>query len=84
MSEATSILPPHGTPERWQAECDCSECQSAMQTKVWETDLDAPSFRTLREMLHFGFVDVSCTSCLQCLVNSKGSASAQYDVASTG
>jgi hypothetical protein len=50
---ATAALPPHGTPERWIADCDCTDCLSAMRTKVWESDLDAPSFRALREMLDF-------------------------------
>lgn len=49
----TATLAEHGTPERWQADCDCTECLSAMRTKVWESNLDAPSFRTLREMLDF-------------------------------
>ena len=50
---STAALPPHGTPERWQADCDCSECHSAMWRKVWESDLDAPSNRMLGEMLDF-------------------------------
>jgi hypothetical protein len=54
MSEMNAAaLPPHGTSERWQAGCDCTECLSAMREKVWESDLDAPCFRTLRRMLDF-------------------------------
>ncbi len=54
MSDSnTAALSEHGTPERWQADCDCAECLSAMREKVWESDLDAPSFRALRRMLDF-------------------------------
>jgi hypothetical protein len=54
MSETnTAALAPHGTPERWQADCDCSGCCDAMRKRVWESDLASPSFRTLREMLNF-------------------------------
>jgi len=54
MSETnTAAQAPHGTPERWQADCDCSECCDAMRNMVWESDLDSPSFRVLRDMLYF-------------------------------
>lgn len=52
MSEATSILPPHGTPERWQADCDCDECRWAMQNKIGESEIGRLSW-TLESMLKF-------------------------------
>lgn len=52
MSGATAALP-HGTPERWQADCDCSECNSAMWTMVSESRIDGPSAWTLADMLRF-------------------------------
>lgn len=52
MSEATSILPPHGTPERWQADCDCDECRWAMQNKIGESEIGRPSW-TLESLLKF-------------------------------
>lgn len=53
MSGATAALPPHGTPERWQADCDCSACLSAMEGMIWASELDGSSSWTLRDMLKF-------------------------------
>lgn len=50
---ATAALPPHGTPERWQSDCDCPECHSAMWTMVSESRIDGPSAWTLADMLRF-------------------------------
>jgi hypothetical protein len=53
MSETnTAALAPHGTPERWQADCDCEECCYAMQSMVGESDLPGNSW-LLRYMLDF-------------------------------
>jgi hypothetical protein len=49
----TAALAPHGTPERWQADCNCEECLSAMRTRVWESELDRSSSWTLEYMLNF-------------------------------
>lgn len=53
MSEATTVLSPHGTPERWQADCDCSECCDAMRNMVGRSELDSPCSWTLGYMLDF-------------------------------
>jgi hypothetical protein len=54
MSETnTAALAPHGTPERWQADCDCEECRDAMQTMVGESDFPGNSPSVLRYMLDF-------------------------------
>ena len=48
---ATAALPPHGTPERWQADCECSECHSAMWTMVGQSVLPRNSAWLLERML---------------------------------
>src|ERR1700685_2970075 len=54
MSETnTAALAPHGTPERWQVDCDCSECCYAMRNMVGESDLPRDSSWTLGYMLDF-------------------------------
>jgi hypothetical protein len=54
MSECgNAVLPAHGTPERWQADCDCEECCYAMQTMVGESDFPGNSPSVLRYMLDF-------------------------------
>lgn len=54
MSETnTAALAPHGTHERWQADCDCEECCDAMQTMVGQSDLPGNSSWVLRYMLDF-------------------------------
>lgn len=50
---ATATLPPHGTPERWQVDCDCTECHSAMWTMVSESRVDSRAAWTLADMLRF-------------------------------
>ncbi len=49
----TAALSPHGTPERWQADCECSECESAMRRLVGQSDLDSYVSGTLGDMLTF-------------------------------
>ena len=49
----TAALAPHGTPERWQADCDCEECLSAMRNVVWASEVGGPYSWTLRNMLKF-------------------------------
>jgi hypothetical protein len=49
----TSALRPHGTPERWQAGCDCWECCEAMRTVIHESDIESNSSWTLGYMLDF-------------------------------
>jgi hypothetical protein len=54
MSETnTAALAPHGTPERWQADCDCEECCDAIQTMVGQSALPGNSSLVLRYMLDF-------------------------------
>jgi hypothetical protein len=54
MSETnTAALAPHGTPERWQADCGCSGCCDAMRKMVGESALDRYSCWTLGYMLDF-------------------------------
>jgi hypothetical protein len=54
MSETnTAALAPHGTHERWQADCDCEECCDAMQTMVGHSDLPGHSSWVLRYILDF-------------------------------
>lgn len=50
---ATATLPPHGTPERWQADCDCFECQEAMRRKVGQSILPRNSGWLLGRMLEY-------------------------------
>jgi hypothetical protein len=49
---STAALAPHGTPERWQADCDCEECRWAMQRKIGGSGIGRPSW-TLESMLNF-------------------------------
>lgn len=51
MSE-TAALAPHGTPERWQADCNCRDCLSAMQHKIGASEVGRPAW-TLEYMLNF-------------------------------
>jgi hypothetical protein len=53
MSGVTAALPPHGTPERWQADCDCFECQEAMRQKVGQSVLPRNSGWLLERMLEY-------------------------------
>lgn len=49
----TAALPPHGTPERWQADCDCFECQEAMRRKVGQSAIPRNSAWLLGRMLEY-------------------------------
>jgi len=53
MSETNTAAPAHGTPERWQADCDCDECRWAMQGKIGESEIAFNSASILESMLHF-------------------------------
>lgn len=50
---ATAAVPQHGTPERWQADCECPECETAMQEKVWNSNAVDRSRLLLANMLDF-------------------------------
>ncbi len=49
----TAALAPHGTPERWQADCDCDECRWAMQGMIGESEIAFNTTSILESMLHF-------------------------------
>ncbi len=53
MSQTNTAELAHGTPERWQADCDCTECQWAMRKMVGQSVLDCPASSTLGDMLAF-------------------------------
>jgi hypothetical protein len=53
MPGTNMAVPAHGTPERWQADCDCDECRWAMQNKIGESEIGGSSSWTLEYLLHF-------------------------------
>lgn len=52
MSDTNAAALAHGTPERWQADCDCEECRWAMQDMIRKSDLAFNSASVLETMLH--------------------------------
>jgi hypothetical protein len=50
---STAALAPHGTPERWQADCDCADCRWAMQDMFGDSELTYNSKAVLECLLHF-------------------------------
>jgi hypothetical protein len=49
----TAALAPHGTPERWQADCNCTDCRWAMRSVISESEIACNSAWILEYMLDF-------------------------------